>query len=504
MYRILIAQFKHETNTFNAKKTTLDDYRRRNLTEGEALMTRNRGSESELGAFIEVFEKRGDVEIIPTIDADAIPAGTVTKETYDYIAGKILESYKREADRAARGECAPIDGICLALHGAQVNEYSEDGEGYLLKALRKLTGPELPIVMTLDFHANLTKDMVEMTTALFPARYYPHTDFYDRGKDAAHMMLDVLDGKAHPTAAFKQLRMIYPHIPTADEPVAGMIDSMIREADADDVHFVGFDAGFSRSDISIQGSCIYALTENDPAKAEALCEKYYRFVLDHLESFEIKITDPDEAAEEAMQHPGLSLIADAADNPGSGLYGDATEILHVLMRHGAKKVAVATIWDPETAEAAWAAGPGKTIHVRLGGKSSDKVGAPIETDAYVKAITDGNYVIKGPMKKGVQVPTGKTAVLTFGEFTVVVISNKTQSFDMESLRANGVEPLDFEICVVKSAVHYRAAWKQVSDHLLTVDMPNITSFDEKKIDYRHVKRPIFPLDSADSIRAYDL
>lgn len=501
MYRILIGQFKHETNTFNAKKTTLDDYRRRNLTEGEALLTRNRGTESELGAFIRVFENRGDVEIIPTIDADAIPAGTVTKETYDYIAGKILDGFRKEEEKAERGECGHVDGICLALHGAQVNGYTEDGEGYLLAALRRLTGPDLPIVITLDFHANLTKEMVELTTALFPARYYPHTDFYDRGIDAAEMLLAVLDGRAHPTAAFRQLRLIYPHIPTAQEPVAGMIDSMIHEADAEGVYFVGFDAGFSRSDISIQGSCIYALTENDPARAEELCSRYSRFVLEHLESFEIKITDPDTAAEEAIRHPGLSLIADAADNPGSGLYGDATEILHVLMRHSAKKVAVATIWDPETAEAAWAAGPGKTIHIRLGGKSSDKVGAPVETDAYVKAVTDGNYVIKGPMKKGVQVPTGKTAVLVFGEFTVVVISNKTQSFDMESLRSNGVEPLDYEICVVKSAIHYRAAWQQVSDHLITVDMPNITSFDEKKIDYRKVPRPIFPLDSADTVRA---
>lgn len=495
MYRILIGQFKHETNTFNEKVTTLDDYRRRNLTEGEALMTRNRGSESELGAFIEIFEKRGDVEIIPSIDADAIPAGTVTKETCDYIAGKIFDTYKKEEAKKH------IDGICLALHGAQVNGYSEDGEGWLLAALRRLTGPDLPIVITLDFHANMTKEMVELTTAMFPARYYPHTDFYDRGKDAANMILAVLDGKAHPTAAFKQLRMIYPHIPTAFEPIHGMINSMIAEAAAEDVYFVGFDAGFTRSDISIQGACVYAITENDKAKAEQLCQKYYDFILKNLESFEVKITDADEAVEEAMKHEGLSLIADAADNPGSGLYGDATEILHVLMRHGAKKVAVSTIWDPETAEQAFTAGPGKTIHVRLGGKSSDKVGAPVETDAYVKAVTDGNYVIKGPMKKGVQVPTGKTAVLTFGEFTVVVISNKTQSFDMESLRANGVEPLDFNICVVKSAIHYRAAWSQVSDHLLTVDMPNITSFDEKKVPYKNVKRPIFPLDSADVIRS---
>ena len=496
MKRILIAQFKHESNSFTPKATTLDDYRKRSLVFGDEVVQRYAGTESELGAFLEIFGAREDVEILPAVDANACPGGPLTKETFDFIRDAIVNCCKEQLQK---GE--PLDGIALALHGAQITEETEDGEGLLLRAIREVVGPELPIVVTLDFHANLTKNMVELSSALFPARYYPHTDFYDRGMDAARMLLDILDGKAHPTAAMLQMRMMYPHMPTDEGPLARLTPMLKEECEKDGVYYAAFVAGFCRGDISVQGAAIYALTENDPAQAEEICRRYAQDVYDHLEDYKMELPEPEKAVAEAIAYDGLTVISDASDNPGSGLMGDATEILHELMRQKAEKVVVSSIWDPETVQQAFAAGPGKTIHVRLGGKSSNKVGAPIETDAYVKNLSDGVYRVKGPMCRNVLQFFGPTAVLQFAGITCIVNSSRNQTYDEEAFRSNGIEPLDSHIVVLKSAVHYRAAWRLVSDHILTVDMPNLTSIDEKKVAFRNVTHPIYPLEDAETVRA---
>ena len=500
MHRIIIAAIEHETNTFNETPTTLQDFRVHAYAEGDEILTGMKGNRTATGAFIDLLGNDPEYELIPTVYACASPGGPVTAETFDTLAGMITGKLAEEQKKAAAGLCSPVDGILLQLHGAQINDYGYDAEGQLLERLRRMTGPDFPILATLDFHANLTEEMVRYSTALFPARLYPHTDLYERGEDAVKLLKKIFSGKSRPAACMKQLRLIYPHMPTDEGHLAEMIPAMETESELDPkVLFVGFVAGFTRADIPIQGSCIYCLTENDPDLARKLCEKYAADVYTHLEGFRMNLTEPAEAVRMAMEHPSLTVIADAADNPGSGLVGDATEILHELIRQKAERVIVYAIYDPETVQQALAAGPGAAIHVHLGGKSSDKVGAPIETDAYVRSISDGEYRIKGPMYHGVDVHTGPTAVLVFGGITCVVISNRRQNFDEEAFRSNGIEPLDYSIAVVKSAVHYRSAWKLVCDQILTVDMPNLTPLDEMKVNYRNLPRPIYPLDSKEEV-----
>lgn len=494
MYRILMAYFKHETNNFNDKLTTIEDYKKRALYDGETMMKNYRGSKAELGAYMDIFEARPDVEIVPAFCADANPGGYVTKETFEYFKDQLIDAYQKGAAEGG------IDGIALVLHGAMITDLSEDGEGVLLKALRDVTGPDLPIVATLDYHANMTDEMAKYATALFPARYYPHTDFYDRGLESAQMLLDVLDGKAHPATALKKLPMILPHMDTSEEPLCSMIKTFIDESEKPGVWYAYFVGGFSRANISVQGSAVYVITENDPALAEKIADEHYRWIMQNLEKFELKVKDPVLAVRDAIASPEMTVIADAADNPGSGLMSDATDILHELIRQGAEKVAVALMWDPETVAQAFAAGPGATIHARIGGKSSDKVGKPIECDAYVKTLSDGLYRVKGPMNKGVLQNSGHTAVVQAKGITFVLCTNRTQAFDEEAFRAFGVEPADYHIIVVKSSIHYRAAWRRWVKDLITVDMPNLTSFDERKINFDRVKRPIYPLDSAETVR----
>lgn len=503
MYRILIAHFEHETNTFNEKPTDLADFHLHAWAEGQDVLDVARGTKLGIGAFVDLLENDSGYELIPAVYTAASPGGPVTAETFDTVSNIITEKYLEEEKKASNGLCGHIDGILMELHGAQICDYTDDAEGLLLERLRALTGPDLPILCVLDFHANLTPKMVELSTALFPSRLYPHTDLHERGEEAVALLKKILAGESRPTAAMTRLRLIYPHMPTDEGHLANMIPTMENESIQNkDVIFAGFVAGFTRADIAIQGSAIYCVAENDSMLAESICKKYAADVYAHLDGFRMNLTEPEEAIRIGMEKGGLTVISDAADNPGSGLVGDATEILHEAIRQNAKKVAVYAIYDPEVARQAAAAGPGATIHVRLGGKSSNKVGAPIETDAYVKSVSDGEYRVKGPMYHGIRIHTGLTAVLVFGGITCVVISVRRQNFDEEAFRSCGVEPLDYSIVIVKSAVHYRSAWKLVADRILTVDMPNLTPLDETKITYHNVPRPIYPLDSAEEVRAF--
>ncbi|MBQ0100810.1 MAG: M81 family metallopeptidase, partial [Lachnospiraceae bacterium] len=271
MYRILMAYFKHETNNFNDKLTTIEDYKKRAFYDGETMMKNYRGSKAELGAYMDIFEARPDVEIVPAFCADANPGGYVTKETFEYFKDQLIDAYKKGAAEGG------IDGIALVLHGAMITDFSEDGEGVLLKALRDVTGPDLPIVATLDYHANMTDEMAKYATALIPARYYPHTDFYDRGLESAQMLLDVPDGKAHPTTALKKLPLILPHMDTSEEPLCSMIKTFIDESEKPGVLYAYFVGGLSRANISVQGSAVYVITENDPALAEKIADEHYRW-----------------------------------------------------------------------------------------------------------------------------------------------------------------------------------------------------------------------------------
>lgn len=484
MKRIFVAAFQHESNTFSPLPATVDSYRAYELARGQEIIDHYSGVKNEVGGYIDVLSREG-AELVPSVFAKACPLGPLTRETFNYFRDMILDDY-RKAGR--------IDGILLALHGAMLTEDSEDGEGMLLRALRDVTGPELPIIVTLDFHANITEEMTTLSTALVTSRYYPHTDFYERGVEAAELMLRVLDGKIRPTAAFRRIPLIYPHMPTDEGPLARLIPLLIDEGRRDGVILVSFIAGFARADISIMGSCIYALTDGDPVLARELCDKYCADVAAHIREYRMQLTEPDEAIRKAMTCKGPAVIADASDNPGSGAMGDATDIIHELLRHEVPDAIVASIWDPETVRQAAEAGPGATIHIRLGGKSGDRVGKPVETDAYVRFIGDGNYTVKGPMFRNVAMHMGTTAVLQFSGITVVTVSSREQPFDEEAFRSNGIEPLDHQIVVLKSAVHYRAAWKKIAGCMMTVDMPNLTSIDELKVDFKKIPRPIYPFD----------
>jgi microcystin degradation protein MlrC len=254
-------------------------------------------------------------------------------------------------------------------------------------------------------------------------------------------------------------------------------------------------AGFPLADIADAGLAIYVVTDNDAARAARLADRLEAVAWEHRGEFRHTALPVPEAVARALAlDAGPVVLADMADNTGGGAAGDGTEILRELLRVGARSAVVACLWDPAAARACAKAGVGETVTLRLGGKTDDRHGAPIEVTGRVRTLSDGRFVHKGPMMHGLEGRLGLTAVLDLGGIRVIVISNRWQTLDPEMLRFVGIDPLAEKLLVVKSTIHYRAAFEPLARAIIEVDAPGLSSSNLARFDFKHVRRPIFPLD----------
>jgi microcystin degradation protein MlrC len=390
-----------------------------------------------------------------------------------------------------------VDGVLLDLHGAMVPETLDDGEGELLGAVRQAVGPDVPIAVTLDFHTNLSAAMVAHADLLHGYKTYPHVDMAARGVEATERLIDVASGRLRPTAAFRQPRLLPPlgSQRTAVGPMRRLYDLAAEMEREPGVVSVSIFAGFPLADIADAGLAIYVITDNDPAQAARLADRLEALAWEHRHEFRhTALPVPAAVAQALALEGGPVVLADMADNTGGGAAGDGTEILRELLRVGARAAVVACLWDPEAATACAKAGVGATVSLRLGGKTDDRHGPPIEVTGRVRTLSDGRFVHKGPMMHGLEGRLGLTAVLDLGGIKVILISHRWQTLDPEMLRFVGIDPMAAKLLVVKSTIHYRAAFEPLARAIIEVDAPGLSSSNLARFDFKKVRRPIFPLD----------
>jgi microcystin degradation protein MlrC len=490
-YRVLIAQFMHETNTFSKLKTTLDDYRRRWLVEGEAMVGRFKGTRNEVGGYIDAAAQYGWQPVFG-VAANATPSGMLTRETWKTIRDKILDAAKN---------AGKLDAVCLSLHGAMVTETEDDAEGALLAALRSIVGPDVPMVATLDLHANATVKMANNANALVSFRTYPHIDGYDRAVQAAALVQEALAGKKTPRCLLSQPAMLEgaDHGRTTQPGV--MRDLLARADDYEKepgINVVSIQVGFTWSDIPYTGPSI--AVSHEP-QAEARAREIARLMIDEIwrrrdeMSADYRpIADAIAAARSTTDEPGPLVIADGTDNPGGGGYNDTTPVLQALIDAGIENAAVGTIYDPGTVQQAMKAGVGAEIDVALGGHTDDSMGKPVKAKAVVKMLSDGVFKNDGPMNAGVESNMGPTAVLRIGGIDVVTISNRIQTIDLQTFLSQGIDPRAKDVLVVKSVQHFRAAYAPIAREIVLVDSGGICSPDISRLKFKKLRRPIWPLD----------
>jgi microcystin degradation protein MlrC len=484
---VLLARLKHETNTFSSLSTGREAFASTSLFRGGEILPEFRETNTDLGGFLRVADGEG-WDVVPTVAANATPGGVVTDEAFSAFLDGILDGIEENDP----------DAVLLGLHGAMVTERHRDGDGKILDAVRSAAGDDVPVMATLDLHANVSDRMVDNADGLFGYDTYPHVDIGDTGETAARAMAATLRGDLEPTVVIERAPLLPPLPPlqTAAEPMASLL-STAADAESALVPDVSVLGGFAYADVPEAGfSVVGVADESVTSEAAAACADLAGAANDRRHEFDRTYTGVDAAVAEAAawDRDDPLVLADIADNPGGGSAQDGTVLLEALLDAGVEDAAVAAIYDPAAVDAAADAGVGGAVTVDLGGHTEAN-GDPIAVEGTVRLLSDGTYRNQGPMSTGLEVSFGRTAVLAVDGVDVIVASHRQQPYDPEAFRSHGITPERQRVLVLKSTVHYRAAFEPIAGGIREVSAPGLCSPDLSAFTYDHVRRPLYPLDA---------
>ena len=490
-FTILTAEFSHESNTFSRCPADYAAFIDRGVSLGEAAIVARAEANTPIAGFLDIGRPAG-WNIIHAISAAAQPSGPVTRDAFDRIAGVIVE--------AAKAHAGQIDGVLLGLHGAMVTEFCEDGEGELLERLRAVLGPDVPIGVTLDPHANVTRKMTGLADIVVSYKTYPHVDMREIGKLAAGILQRTMKGEIRPVTLRAERPML-------EEANAGRTDigpmvERIAKAKAYEqeagVFAVSVNGGFGNADIHEVGPTVLVTCEGDrerhQAFAEALMDDMWQRRFEKVTEF-ISVEAAVAEAKSYVAATGPLIIADYADNPGGGGYGDATGLLKGMIEADLRQACFGPMVDPEVAAELRKGKPGSTVSVRLGGKVDPEIGGgPLELTGTLVSASDGDYVGDGPMIGGLHSSWGPCAVLRVGDIEILVTTIRAQMNDLQQFRAFGIDPAAKRVVGLKSMQHFRAAFEPIAGKVVVCDSGALCTPDLGKLPYRRVRRPLFPLD----------
>ncbi len=484
MTRIAIGGFLHETNTFAPTKAVYADFKHGGGWPGMAVgadVMKLRNINVGLAGFIDAADAEG-WEMVPTIFCAASPCAHVTEDAFERIAKVIFDGI------AAAGR---LDAVYLDLHGAMVTEHLDDGEGELLARVRKVTGKDLPLVVSLDLHANVTPLMMEHADALIAYRTYPHVDMAATGRAAAKHLALLLQSGRKLAKAFRQVPFLIPISwqCTNDEPCKS-IYAKLAALESEAVPTLSFAPGFPAADFSDCGPSVFAYGRTQ-AGADTAADTVAALITGHEGDFDGRIYTPDDGVRIAMElakHASKPIvIADTQDNPGAGGDSDTTGMLRALVRNNATRAATGVIWDPESAGIAHAAGEGATVTLALGGKSGIPGDAPYKETFAVEKLSDGIFIAPGPYYGGRKMKMGPSACLRIGDVRVVISSHKAQLADQAMYRFVGIEPTGQSILVNKSSVHFRADFEPIAENIIICAAPGAMPADTAALPWRRLR-----------------
>ncbi len=495
MTRILTAAFKHETNTFSPLPTDLTSYAARCLRHGADIPAYFRGTATEVGAFIDAGERHG-WELVFAVAADATPCGKVTREAFDTIVGTIEDALRKQG---------PFDAVLLCLHGAMVAEHVDDGEGELLRRLRAVTGDRLPIGVTLDLHANVTDAMARLASVIVSYRTYPHIDLYATGMRCADLIARTIAGQIEPTCMVARGAMIDAVDHGRTSAPGPMLETLAladaMQSQTPGVLDIGINAGFPWADIEPAGPSVVVVADRragvDAASIASTLLAHMWRDRQRTTVHPLGLIEGISAIHSALASPGPGnvLVADCADNPGGGGLEDSVALLGAMVEARFNRVAFGMICDLATLQVCIAAGPSARLAVQLGGNSGGKFQGPLALNAQVVSVQQGRFTFTGPMSRGIDLDIGPTVVLRTGGIDIVVAGSRHQVLDPGFFAHAGLEPSQYDIVVVKSSQHFRAAFGPMARQTIVIDTADgLTSFNLKAFGHQNVRRPVYPLD----------
>jgi microcystin degradation protein MlrC len=490
MARIAIGGFQHETNTFAPSKADYAAFEDGGgwpgLQFGAAIFQAVQGTNIPAEGAIQALRAMGHT-LVGTAWGAASPSAQVTDDAFERISKELLSRLKG---------ALPVDAVYLDLHGAMVTESHDDGEGELLRRVRELVGPRVPVVASLDLHANVTRAMMDGADGMVAYRTYPHVDMADTGARAARLLDQMLKLGRRLPGAFHQLDYLtgIPSQCSFIEPCRSIYQEL-EKLETKHNTMLSFTPGFAMADFADCGMSVFGFGAEERQTREAV-EQLRRIVADSEKEFALELYSAGDAVKRARERGAQGkpvVMADTQDNPGAGGNGDTTGLLKEMIAQRAEGAVLGLLIDPAAAQKAHEAGQGATIAFSLGGRSGIKGDAPLAGEFTVERLGDGRFTCTGPMFKGFRMQLGNMALLRSKAapgVRVALASKKCQAADQEMFRHLAVEPRQERMLGLKSSVHFRADFEPLAREVLVVRSPGPALADPAEFNWTKLRKGV--------------
>ena len=490
--RVAVIHIGQETNDFNPVATTLEGFRQFGIYQGDEMLSRMAGR-GQVGGMLDAVAKDGmNIDWVPIISAWAMAGGRIDTESRLYFEERI------GAGLRAAGR---VDALVAHLHGACSAEGVDDVEGAQLGIARAVLGSDVPILLTLDHHANVTRQMVAHSTAIIGHRTQPH-DVYDTGFLSGQLLVRMLRGEVRPVIAWRKLRLIthQEQYLTSGGPMKEWFDEARGMEGDPRVLAVAPCPMQPWLDVAEGGWAVTVTTDGDRALAERLADESADFAWVRRERFMVKqavaIDDAVWQADAAAK--GVVVLSDTGDTVFGGTAGDSNLILESILRQGIKGRALIPLISPGTARALAAAGEGAEVTLAVGGDSCPQFFSPLRVTGRVCRVAGG--VVKVPVFQQPEFDQGITVVFEVGPVTLFVTERSGAAGNVPDVyRAFGIEPAEYQMAVLKTASNFQF-FAPISSQVIRVDTPGPGQSDVKTLPWRRVPRPIWPMEEVASWR----
>ncbi|MBV8774964.1 MAG: M81 family metallopeptidase [Deltaproteobacteria bacterium] len=485
--RVAIGGYLAVANSFATQRTGLEQFQRSQLS-GDDLIHRMGRGDSAIAGFLHGARQLG-WNVVPLHYFFPGLAGKNTDEAHQWAKETLVNGVRK---------AQPLDGIFLQLHGTSASDSIADCDGDLLRAIREVVGEKVPVIASLDGHANVSQLMAKHATMLIGVKTNPHYDFLAVGQQAARVMAGILDGSLEPRVAWAQPGLVAPLQKLFVAPGWPMDHLMRlarnREAANARVLDVSLLGGFFVSDRLETGPSVVVTTDREPNLGREIADEIKEACWARRREFLTDMVPVADAVREAIatdENP--VVLGDLADSGGAGTPGDGTAILAELLKQQARSAVVGNIADPSAVQQAIAAGVGKQVNLTVGGKVDRFHGEPVSINGRVRTISDGIYTASTKFNFGT-FHRGPTAVIDCGGTEVILTSRACLVFEPNHFRSLGIEPLERKILVCKAELQHRAGMATVGRTFIDVDAPGLATQELSRLPFKEIRRPVFPLD----------
>ncbi len=482
-HRVAVGSILTECNQFGGKIIERAEFARSQLARGNDVMSIEGGA---VGGMLHTLQER-NADIMPLVVASAYPGGPIAHDCYAQLKADLLEDL---------GKALPVDGVLLALHGAAVSTEVDDVEGDLLAAARGIVGPDVPIVGTLDLHANVTTQMMRHADGLIAWETYPHVDPFTTGVRGARLLLGTLDGAHSPAMVIAKVPILTSAINASTVGDGPFADVMRLAKSFEELPGVLSTSAFhahATIDVAELGGGGLVITDNDEERAAELADRIANLMWEKRFALEPETLTPNEAVDAGINIPGGPIIlVECADCVGGGAAGDSVVMVPVLTELS-EGFAIVPVVDPEAAALCHEAGEGSTVMVTLGHKIDPQWGSPQTLTGVVNSLSDGKFKYTGGIWAGEWATMGPTAVLECGSAQILITTYGTYEWRDEQFRALDMDIEGAKFIVAKNPMNYSQTYGEISKGEFVLDTLGATPPSLRHFTYHNAPRPYFPL-----------